>query len=242
MKRFQQRAFLLHQQPYRETSVIAQLFTAEHGLLAAVCKGVRGNSKRSRQQRSTLQPFSELSVQLSGRAELKTLLGAETVGASRYLSGRTLYAGLYLNELLLRVLHPGVEQQDIFRVYADTQVLLAANTAADDVLTEHALRDFELRLLSLLGFALDFCRDGSSGAAVDAGLLYRFDVEQGFVVASGSDTDDLLCMGSQLLALDKPDFTDGEVRRLLKHITRRALAPHLGSRPLASRALYRRAD
>jgi DNA repair protein RecO (recombination protein O) len=45
--------------------------------------------------------------------------------------------------------------------------------------------------------------------------------------------------GATLLAIDAHDYADAGVRRAAKHIMRRALAPHLGDKPIRSRALYR---
>ncbi|MFP1529301.1 DNA repair protein RecO [Escherichia coli] len=95
-----QRAFVLHSRPWSETSLMPDVFTEESGRVRLVAKGAR--SKRST-LKGALQPFTPRYV-LAGVAKSKTLRSAEAVSLALPLSGITLYSGLYINELLSRVL------------------------------------------------------------------------------------------------------------------------------------------
>src|SRR5580698_10502156 len=105
----QQPAFVLHSRPYRETSLLLECLTRDHGRLGVVARGVRSErSERGRLQRSQLEPFQSLALDLQLRGELATLRGAESVAAPLRLSGDAGVAGLYVNELVVRL----TERQD----------------------------------------------------------------------------------------------------------------------------------
>ncbi|STK93478.1 DNA repair protein [Escherichia coli] len=80
-----------------------------------VAKGAR--SKRST-LKGALQPFTPLLLRFGGRGEVKTLRSAEAVSLALPLSGITLYSGLYINELLSRVLEYETRSLNSFRLLA----------------------------------------------------------------------------------------------------------------------------
>ena len=66
-----QPAFVLHSYPYKETSLIVELFARDFGRIGVVAKGAkRPHSKL----RGALQTFQPLSSSWSGRSELRTLI------------------------------------------------------------------------------------------------------------------------------------------------------------------------
>ena len=97
----QQPAYVLHARPYRETSLLLECLTREHGRLGVVARGVRG--ERARLRRAQLEPFQPLALGLLLRGEMATLTAVETVGAPQRLEGDAALAGLYLNELVVRL-------------------------------------------------------------------------------------------------------------------------------------------
>ena len=112
-----ERCFLLHQRPYRETSVIAELLTEHEGRVSLVCKGVRSAGKKASSLRSTLQPFALLNASWSGKTDLKSLRQAEVITPAPRLHQSQLYSGLYLNELLFRLFHSGESHINLFSRY-----------------------------------------------------------------------------------------------------------------------------
>ena len=109
-----QRAFVLHSRPWSETSLMLDVFTEESGRVRLVAKGAR--SKRSN-LKGALQPFTPLLLRFGGRGEVKTLRSAEAVSLALPLSGITLYSGLYVNELLSRVLEHETRFSELFFDY-----------------------------------------------------------------------------------------------------------------------------
>ena len=94
-------AFVLHRRRYGDTSLLLELFAREQGRIAAVARGAaQARSRRS----GLLQGFMPLLVTWSGRGEVATLGKAEAAGAPVRLQGTALFCGLYMNELLIRLL------------------------------------------------------------------------------------------------------------------------------------------
>src|SRR3989338_1657766 len=96
-----QPAYVLHLRSYRESSFLVELFTKEQGRMTVLAKGVR---KKKSPLQGLLQPFIPLLVSWVGKSELMILTQAEAHGAMKQLKGTCLYAGLYLNELLMGLL------------------------------------------------------------------------------------------------------------------------------------------
>src|SRR5689334_3379961 len=89
-----QPGFVLHSYPYKETSLIVELFSRDYGRVPLVAKGAkRPHSKL----RGVLQTFQPLSVSWSGKSEVRTLTGAEWVGGMLPLEKSALLCGFYLN-------------------------------------------------------------------------------------------------------------------------------------------------
>ena len=96
-----QPAFVLHSYPYKETSLIVDLFTRDHGRVAVVAKGAKRPLSKLR---GVLQTFQPLSVSWSGKSELRTLIDAEWVGGMLPIERNALLCGFYLNELLVKLI------------------------------------------------------------------------------------------------------------------------------------------
>ena len=109
-----------------------------------------------------------------GRGEVKTLRNAEAVSLGLPLSGMMLYSGLYVNELLARVLEQETNYSVLFFDYLQCLQALAA----EDSSPEQALRQFELALLHHLGYGLDFLHCAGSGLPVDDAMTYRYREEK----------------------------------------------------------------
>ena len=99
----------------------------------------------------------------SGRGELLTLHRVEPGGPLTVLKGDWLLSGLYVNELLVRLVQRGEGEQDLFDLYAR---MMAALT--DECPLEPALRRFELALLEACGYGLPLSSTADTGAPVDA--------------------------------------------------------------------------
>ncbi|MDU4093466.1 MAG: DNA repair protein RecO [Pantoea sp.] len=225
-----QRAFVLHGRPWSETSLMLDLFTENHGRVRVISKGAR--AKRSH-LKGALQPFTPLLVRWGGRGEVKTLRNVEAVSLALPLSGITLYCGLYVNELVARVLEHETPFPELFFDYLHCiQSLAQANGSP-----EPALRRFELALLGHLGYGVDFLHCAGTGEEIEDGMTYSYREEKGFIASLVINQRSFT--GRHLRALAERDFPDGDTLRAAKRFTRMALKPWLGGKPLKSQELFR---
>lgn len=225
-----QRAFVLHGRPYSETSLLLDLFSENYGRIRVLAKGARG--KRS-SLKGALQPFTPLLVRWGGRGEVKTLRGTEPISLALPLTGITLYCGLYVNELLARVLEHETAFTELFFDYLHCIQALAAATGSP----EPALRRFELAMLGHLGYGVDFLHCAGSGDAISDEMTYSYREEKGFIASMVINNRSFT--GRQLRALYERDFPDADTLRAAKRFTRMALKPWLGGKPLKSQQLFR---
>jgi DNA repair protein RecO (recombination protein O) len=226
-----QPAFLLHRKPYRDTSLLLEAFSAEHGRLGLVARGARG---RRGGMQGLLQPLQALLLSWSGRGELMTLTCAEPQGAPLALRGGAVISGFYLNELLMRLLPRHDPHPELYQRYVSTLQRLAAFGA-----DEWALRLFERDLLQELGYGLLLTHEGGSGEMVEPAARYCYHPEFGPQRMGHDDEPCLLIHGATLLTLEQGEEGDSRTRGEAKRLMRMILSRYLGSRPLASRELFR---
>lgn len=221
-------AWILHQRPYRDSSLLLEVFSRTHGRVVLVARGAR--SSRSRWQ-GLLQIMRPLALSWSQRGELGTLTGADGRGQARRVPGREVLCGCYLNELLLRLMTRNDPHPDSFDRYEQALGTLAGNE-------EQALRVFEKQLLQSLGYGLLLDCEFDSGAAVRAEHWYEYQLERG-PVRLVEQQPGLCLQGSSLLALHRNELTDAQACREAKQLMRAALALYLGARPLRTREVLR---
>lgn len=222
-----QPAFVLHHRPYRETSVILELFTQEHGRISAVAKGVRQAKSK---WRSLLQPFVPVLVSWQGRGDLVSLVQAEPNGASIRLLGECLLSGLYLNEILMRLLQKHDPYVELYAIYQAT--LLELQQAP---LAHKTLRLFEKNLLEQIGYGLPL---GQGVEPINPLANYRFHPEHGFELCAIQQEGAAIFSGESLLAIAAEELNNESVLRDAKRLMRLALLPLLGQKTLHSRRLF----
>ncbi len=231
-RRDDQQAFVLHAYPYRETSLIVEALTVDHGRVAMVARG----AKRPRSElRGVLQAFQPLSMSWAGAGELKTLTRAEWRGGLPLVTGAALLCGFYLNELLLKMLPREDPHPLLFHDYQATLGRLAASS-------EHApvLRQFEVRLLAALGYALPLTHEADTGKPVDPEARYYYAFDRGpRTVASEPGRRYPRVRGATLLALAGQNFHAPEAALEAKRLMREVLDHYLEQRAIFSRRVVR---
>lgn len=230
-----QPAYVLHRQAFRNTSLLLDFFCLDYGRVKVVARGARSAKSK---YRGLIHPFQPLLVSFSGRGDLKTLITAEASVSSLNLKGTRLFSGMYINELLIRLLHSHVEHQRLYNVYQETLLSLRGDNAV-----EPALRGFELQLLGELGYGINLTTECDTDLPLNPATRYRFIPDVGFEKvlsgeAAGQDSIDVLS-GEHIIALRNLDFSDTAAALTAKRLLRKALARHLGDKPLASRALFK---
>jgi DNA repair protein RecO (recombination protein O) len=215
----QQPAFVLHSRPYRETSLLLECLTRDHGRIGVVARGVR--SQRGRMQRSQLEPFQPLLLDLQMRGELATLRAAESASIPLRLPGDAGLAGLYINELVVRLTERQDPHPELYAAYAQTLTRMALEKPL-----AWQLRRFERDLLGQLGYALQLDCDADSGEPLQADALYVYRPEHGPVRCRTSDPHSV--RGSDLHALQQDRLPDAQGLHALRGMMRGLIQFHLG--------------
>ncbi len=224
----QEPALVLHTYPYRETSLVAEVFSAAHGRLALIARGAR---RPRSAMRGLLQAFQPLVLSWSGKGELRTLLRAEWVGGVPLLPGPALLCGFYLNELLIKLLPREDPHPRLYEDYLATIGRLAGGEAL-----ESSLRGFELRLLAELGYGLNLTREADTGLPVMSEARYHYVFEQGPRLSAADRYP--VVSGEALLALAEGKAAEARLAREVKALMRAILQHHLEQRGLNSRQLW----
>jgi DNA repair protein RecO (recombination protein O) len=225
----EQPGFVLHSYPYRETSLIIDVLTRDHGRVALVAKGAK---RPHSALRGVLQTFQPLSLSWSGKSEMRTLTGAEWVGGMLPLAGDALLCGFYVNELLVKFCAREDPFPPLFQHYLVTLARLAHDEPAVQV-----LRSFERVLLRETGYARALTRTLSRRTVQPDGR-YVFDPERG-VREAGHEVPSHwpVVSGQTLLDMEEDDYHRAQTVAQSKTLMRFLLNTYLGGTPLATRQI-----
>jgi DNA repair protein RecO (recombination protein O) len=199
--------------------LLLECLTREHGRLGVVARGVRG--ERSRLRRAQLEPFQPLALDLMLRGELATLTALEAAAAPLRLIGDAGLAGLYLNELVVRL----TERQDPFPLLFDAYAQTLTRLALGEPLA-WTLRRFERDLLEAIGYGLQLQYELETGEPLEPDAHYRYLVEQGAVRCAAGHAQAL--RGGDLLALAQDRPPDNPGLKSLRDLMREVIRFHLG--------------
>ncbi|WP_374296284.1 DNA repair protein RecO [Acinetobacter sp.] len=215
--------FAIHQRRYRERSYILHFFSEEFGRVDGV----------TRQQPPAL--YHRTQLQATGKSELKNFSQIDVQGQPFYLQQKALFAGFYLNEILLRLMPPEEPMPDTYQAYQTTLEKLK-NLAKDDpkdLQLKLILRQFEQIFLQELGYAIDFSQD-ANGQDIAPTVYYQFIPQEGFVIGQYGQN----FLGQDLLNLAQSEQINSENVSLLAKLYRLILTELLGNKPLKSRQLW----
>lgn len=222
--------FVLHSYNYRETSLLVEVFSLNHGRVALVARGAR---RPHSAMRGLLLPFQPLLLDWFGKGELRTLHKAQWQGGQPQLSGDALLCGLYLNELLLKLLPREDAHVQLFAHYSEALQKLAKKSEH-----EATLRRFEIDLLSEIGYAPLLAAVADSADAVQAEKIYAYSAEKGPVAAASANENWLRVKGKTLLDMHSGDFSAPLTQLQAKALMRLLINHYLGAEPLYSRRLF----
>ncbi len=226
-----QYAYILHRYPYRETSFLLKLFTREEGLITVVAR----NAKRPRSDwYGLLQAFQTLTVRYQGRGSVLTLTQAERAGPLISLHHQTLWAGFYVNELLLKFLAPHDVHRPLFEIYHATLLQLNAEGAS----LEKTLRSFELNFFAEMGLLPDFSTD-DEGNLLEQECLYQLERQHlPKKIACPPRLRLHHFRGAELIALREQDFTDPQHLKTAKRFSRLWLEFYGLGRTIQTREIF----
>jgi DNA repair protein RecO (recombination protein O) len=223
-----QSAFVLHTYPYRETSLIVEVFSRDFGRVALLARGAR----RPRSAlRGLLLAFQPLELAWAGKGEVQTLMKAEWQGGQPLLAGKALFCAYYLNELLMRLLPREDAHERLFSVYAETLRRFA------DMPRESDLRRFERAFLQELGYGLTLEND-AKGIPIELAGHYAYEIEHGPVRLDRPGSSALSVSGKTLIDLAHEDFSDPRSLLEAKQLMRALIAYYTDGKSLQTRKIF----
>lgn len=224
-----QQGYILHARPYRETSLLLEVFTPEFGRVGLVARGVRGKKSKSH---GIIQPLVPLLLSWCGKGELYTLVSAESRTEFPQKQGRMLMSCLYVNEILLRLLHRNDAHPDLYIAYE--HFLTELNKDNEEVM----LRIFEKKLLNDIGYGLILNLDADTGNPINPDKSYQYIPEHGPVETNSTRLSGMTIPGESLLSLYNESFENKDDLKNAKKLLREIMDIQLGSKPLHSRLMY----
>lgn len=227
-------AFVLHTRPFRDTSLLVDLFTKNHGRISVLARGVR---KARSETAGLLMPFLPLLVMLSGKGELLNLKKVEANGLAYDLSGKTLLSGFYLNELLIKLLPKNDEYLSLYLSYQETLFSLQ-NSAKNIFLQQKNLRIFERKLLEGIGYGLTLHKDINDDDILPD-VLYNFSFGKGFFRTLRSPLlNKQAFSGASILAFYNNDFKNTQELTEIKLLMRQIFDYLLSGKEIKTRDLF----
>ena len=159
-------AFILRTQDYRDTSILGDFYTRDHGRIRGIVKGIRDTRARFG---STLEPFSLNEILFYRRrkgADLHLVTQVEMVDLFAPVRDdlERLATASYCVELVSELVESEESSPEIFGLIQDTLKFLAGGASP-----KRAARIFEVKLFDILGLmpeikACVFCRGSASPA------------------------------------------------------------------------------
>lgn len=220
--------YVLHTYPFKETSLIVEIFSKVHGRISIVAKGAR----RPRSLvRGMLQSFQSLQATWSGQGEMKTLHSIDWCDALLQIEGDALICGFYINELLMRLLPKEDPHEKLFDFYHQTMELLSMKNHLSVT-----LRRFELKLLQELGYELPLVND-ENGEPIKPNKIYNYEVAYGPSETKNS-SEGVSLIGKTLIDMAGDDYKDPTTEMQSKQLMRYLISHYIGEKPLNSKKLF----
>ncbi len=220
--------FLLHARSFGDTSIIADVFTESSGKISIMAKGAKNPRSKFF---GHLLPFSALRIIVTGKSEMKTLTQIDSNFVSQSVKGpHDLYTYLYVNELMMRLLPQGLPNQELYDLYQKFVELARA-----DAISDLDLRVFELNLLDVLGYGINFDTDSKENSEFKEATLYSFIPEKGF-----HRSNDANGFSAQEIKAIKNRALEGIDKLKLKQLLQVAIGACLDGRELSSRDFFKK--
>lgn len=219
-----QKAFILHKQDWDDKSEQVELFTPDFGRILTFY------SKQKRQ----LPLFQQLDIDFKKSGEFGTIKSWTADGPLHFLQEECLYFGLYLNELLVRLLPREDANPLMFGLYASTLTLISKGSSAIG-----ALRFFERSLLKELGYAISFSVDVDQ-VKIDTSHYYSHLAGSGFKRVDHPKSIPSACIpGSTIVAIEQNDWSDQVTLKFARIIFQNEIDSVLDAKELHTRTLIR---
>ncbi len=220
-------SYILHNRPYRETSMIVYALTEQHGVVHMVSRGARKKGN------NPLQPFTKMYLSWSGRGDLVSLTKIEHESSSYTNDFRAQVQCFYLHELILKLIPRLSPDPELFYLYENTLGAMIKNPTREDV-----LRTFECQLLAIMGHPLQLKFDHMNDQGIECQRLYRYDPDLGPTQVDSKQKQWNIVTGQLMSELDKNNLT-ADILPQAKVFLRGIVQYYLQGKPLMTRQLLR---
>ncbi|MBE6423971.1 DNA repair protein RecO [Succinivibrio dextrinosolvens] len=219
--------FIIHSRPFKEKSLLLDLYTLNYGRISAVARVSKTSASRSM---GVYQPFVPLKLYLrQGKSSLWQLSEALIQRQSFNISTPKIFSAIYLNELLYYLTIPQDPDPHLFATYLDA--LGRLENGEDEFMI---LRNFEEILIESLGYAPNY--ETIAGENFKPDSFYIYLPKNGFI--ESEDMDNLLFSGKDLISIKNRDYSERNTRIALKNLYKVIVDSLLNGKSLKSRALY----
>ncbi len=219
--------FIIHSRPFKEKSLLLELYTLNYGRISAVARISKASASRSM---GVYQPFIPLNLSLrQGKSSLWHLSEAIMKRQSFNIGTPKIFSAIYLNELLYYLTIPQDPEPRLFASYLDS--LEKFENDGDEFMI---LRNFEEILIESLGYAPNY--ETIKGEALKADSNYLYLPKNGFI--ESDDFENVLFSGKDLLLIKQRDFSSKNTKIALKNLFKIIVDSLLNGRTLKSRELY----
>ena len=242
MRVHQQKAYVLLNRPYSETSWLVEVFSREYGRLTLMAKGARRIKSKVK---GALLPFQPTLLSWTGKGEVPTLTSAEIDQTDfnlfeHELRGDALVCGFYCNELIVNLLHRHDPHASLYDRYHETMIKLASG--GSDVALAGILREFEQGVMKETGYEISFQYEADGKTVIDEAAFYRFQPGHGFVRLTGTQAGSLSGATSgrviRSLGTGQEQLPDASEQAQGKWLMRDILGHTLGRKAIISRQLF----
>lgn len=222
-------AYILHTRAYRETSIQLEALTEAYGRIGLVYQV--GRTVRA----TRLPSFTPVRLTWQGKGELYRLTKVEHVAKPDLQAPLHQICGLYINELMLRLIPRNNPIERLYALYESTMKSLGTT---DNV--ERVLRPFEIQLLDVIGYGLQLECEVGTGQGLDHYRWYRYAVESGPLETSEVNANEWdVVQGRTLMALSAGTVLDNDMLRQAKQLLKGVLDFHLQGRPIMTRKIFK---
>lgn len=223
-----QTAVVLHSRAYRENASICQLLTEQYGRVTAMVRHKRNGDN--------IALFNIYNITLnSGRDGLYFIDKYELNSQLANLDKHALFSGLYVNELLVKLLKQTTQPAEIIHWYCT--IVRTLSQIGEQL--EPLLRNFELDLIDELGVMPDFGENIQDQTPIQSGLNYQFLPDQGWSNVIKSNRSNPVLSGDTIIKIGQRVFNDTDTLKQAKYLTRWWLDYLLVGKPIKSRALFK---
>jgi len=188
---YQSFAYILNRRPFRDSSLLLDIFTENYG---QVCCVARPAKKRGKVVKGHTEPFRYLHLQWIGKGDVQTLTEADERGRHD-IPASELMLGLYINELIMLFSRQHVANAELFNAYKYT-----LHKIGDADINRHILMRFELYLLQSIDFPISVDKTQEELLnLITAKTNFSFTKEQGLIQENSESSNMTYRQSQQIL-------------------------------------------